>query len=185
MSKIALASIALVLAMVAGKASAATAFVPSQGTYGLNVALSKETLANEPVDFMLNGKYFIDKNTALTAGFGLNIIDTGAPSNSSYTAIGFKGGMRKYLKSEELAPFIGGNFQYISTRDTTGTVEISGFKIAAEAGAEYFLSKQFSVEGSVNFGYLSADLKPVGGGATATATGFGTTAANLSANFYF
>jgi len=184
MKRIVVMSAALV-AIAIGNANAATATLPAPGSMGLNIALSKETLVNQPVDFMLNGKYFIEKNLALTAGFGINFIDTGAANNSNYSSIGFKGGVRKYLKTEELAPFIGGNFQYVSTRDTTGTIKITGFRLVAEAGAEYFLSKQFSLEGSVNFGYLSADLKPVGAGGTSTVSGFGTSAANLSANFYF
>lgn len=183
MKNIVLAGATLALALAAGSAAAAGG--TAQGNFGLNVPLSKETISGQPIDFMLNGKYFIAKDMAVIAGFGLNIIDTGAATNASYTAIGFKAGMRKYMKTDEFAPFIGGNFQYISTRDTTGATDISAIAIVAEAGAEYFFAKQFSVEGSVNFGYLTADLEPVGGGATTDTSGFGTAAVNLSANFYF
>lgn len=183
MKNIVLAGATLALAMAAGSAAAAGG--TAQGNFGLNVPLSKETISGQPIDFMLNGKYFIAKDMAVIAGFGLNIIDTGAATNASYTAIGFKAGMRKYMKTDEFAPFIGGNFQYISTRDTTIGSDISGFAIVAEAGAEYFFAKQFSVEGSVNIGYLSAESEPVAGGPTTDTSGFGTAAVNLSANFYF
>jgi len=185
MKQIGLATFCLLMALTIGNARAETATLPAQGSKGLNIALSRDTLANQPVDFMINGKIFIEKDLALMAGFGLNFIDTGAAGNSNYSSIGFKGGVRKYLKNEQLATFIGGNFQYVSTRDATGTIDITGFRLVAEAGAEYFLSRQFSLEGSVSFGYLSADLKPVAGGGTSTMSGFGTSSAVLSANFYF
>lgn len=169
-------------ALAAGTSSA----TPGMGTFGLNIGFTRATsLANPntPADFMINGKYFIAKDTAVLAGIGLNIVDSGAAANSKSTDIGFLGGIRKYLKTDELAPFLGGRLQYLSTRQ--GANDVSDFSIGLEAGAEYYFGKQFSLEGSVGFGYASAEFQPVAGGPSTKATAFGTTSFNMSANFYF
>ena len=184
MNRISLAGAALVLAMAAGHASAANSM--NTGTKGLNVGFSNATsLGNigTPATFMLNGRYFMAKDTAVLAGIGLSINDSGAAANSKNTDIGFMGGIRKYLKTEDLAPFVGARFEYLSTRQ--GTNDVTDFYLGAEAGLEYFLAKQFSLEGSVGFGYESAESQPAAGGATTKATALGSRSYNIGANFYF
>lgn len=184
MKKFALAGATLVLAMAAGSAAAAGGkgeFGPAAGTFGLNVSVG--TIADPLMDFVVSGKYFITKDMAVLAGAGLQFVDNGQASNNTSTSIGFTGGIRKYLKTEELAPFFGGQLQYVSAR--SGANDVTQFFLGAEAGAEYFLSRQFSLEGSVAAGYLSADIKPVGGGATTKTTAFGTFKGNLSVNYYY
>lgn len=167
MKKIALAVSALALALVAGSSFAANNL--SKGTFGLNV--------NTQDNFVINGKYFIENDMAILAGAGLRI--QGGDNNKG-TDIGFLAGIRKYLKSDDLAPFLGGRFNYSSTTDST----VINLGFSAEAGAEYFFAKQFSLEGRVNLGYSSTENKPVGGVTTKT-NYIGTTAVGLSANFYF
>ena len=182
MKKIALVGATLALAMAAGNALA----TPAAGTMGLNVGFSQATAIanpNTPANFMINGKYFIAKDTAVLAGFGLAIIDSGAAANAQSTAIGFQGGFRKYMKTDDFSPFVGGRLQYLSTRQ--GTNDVTDLSLGVEAGAEYFLSKQFSFEGAVGFGYASADYSPVAGGTSTKFTALGTTSLNVSANFYF
>ncbi len=119
------------------------------------------------------------------AGFGLQMVDNGGPANSKSTNIGLMGGFRKYLRTDELAPFIGGRLQYLSTRNQATVSDVTDLSILAEAGAEYYLGKQFSLEGSVGAGYASQESKLVVGGTSTKATGLGTVTYNLSANFYF
>jgi len=63
--------------------------------------------------------------------------------------------------------------------------------IIGEFGAEYFLHRQFSVEGSIGFGYTSSETETTTGtGAGAVTTNFkdttiGTQRVALSFNFYF
>jgi hypothetical protein len=81
---------------------------------------------------------------------------------------------------------VGGQLAYASTRqDNGGLQDVTTFAIFAEAGAEYFLSKNFSFEGSVQVGYSSNEFKPVAGGNSTKQTSFGTSRGNLGANFYF
>lgn len=170
----------MLLAMPAGNASAA----PAEGNFGLNVDLTNSTSPlGTPSVFMLEGKYSVKKDLAVLFGAGLQISDSGAAANSKFTNIGLMGGARKYLKTEDLAPFFGIKVLYLSTRQ--GNNDVTDLALIAEGGAEYFLSKQFSLEGSVGFGYASRDSQPVAGGASIKATGFGTTTFSLSANFYF
>jgi hypothetical protein len=186
MRKITLASSALTLAMAAGNACAATASGPTAGSFGINVGFTQATAAGNnstPANFLVNGKYFISKDMAVLAGVGFDMVDSGAAANSQSTNLGFQGGFRKYLKTDDLAPFVGGRLQYLSTRQ--GANDVTDFALMAEGGAEYFLARQFSLEGSVGFGYSSAESKPVAGGATTKATAFGSTMFNVSANFYF
>src|SRR5476651_2160433 len=119
MKKIALVGTTLALAMAAGSASAATAAAangPTAGSFGINVGFIQATAVGNtttPADFMINGKYFITKDMAVLAGVGLVMVDNGAAANSKSTNIGFQGGFRKYLKTDDLAPFVGGRLQYL------------------------------------------------------------------------
>lgn len=167
MKKLAVVVVALASALSAGSTMAANSL--ENGTVGLNVTTTD--------NFIVKGKYFIAKDMALLAGLGLRI--QGGDNNKG-TDIGFLAGVRKYLKTDDFAPFVGGRFDYSSTSDST----VNNMGLTAEAGAEYFLAKQFSLEGRVGFGYSSTENKPVGG--TNTKTNYiGTTAVGISANFYF
>lgn len=164
MKKFTLAGAVMVLTMSAGSVLAENSL--HVGAMGLNITTTRD-------DLFINGKYFIEKDTAILGGFGLGIAGGTAPNKG--TDIGFLVGMRKYLKTSDFAPFIGGRFQYTTTQDST----VTDLVIAAEAGAEYFVVKQFSIEGRVDFGYRSTDFP------TRKNTNFGSGAAALSANFYF
>jgi hypothetical protein len=188
MNKISLAGATLVLAMAAGNASAANSL--NTGSMGLNVGFANAVSlggSGTPTDFMINGRYFIGKDLAVEGGVGLSINDSGQPANSKYTDVGFMAGVRKYLKSDDLAPFVGGRFQYLSTQQGTGagSNDVTDIYFGAMAGVEYFLAKQFSLEGSVGFGYGSSESKPVGGGTSVKATALGTMTYNIGATFYF
>lgn len=184
MNRISLAGATLILAMAAGDASAANSM--NTGTMGLNVGFTNATAmgaSGTPAAFMINGRYFMAKDTAVLAGIGLSINDSGAAANSKNTDVGFMGGIRKYLKTDDLAPFLGARFQYLSTRQ--GANDVTDFSIGVEAGAEYFLAKQFSLEGSVGLGYSSSESQAAAGGPTTKATALGSRTYNVGANFYF
>ena len=178
----------LALALAAGSASAAGSSAgPSAGNFGLNVNLSANNQATiSPTDFLVTGRYFLTKNMAVLAGLGLQSIDTGAATNATYTDLGFMGGFRYYLKTDDVAPFIGGRLQYAKTRNTAAAADATDLAILVEAGAEYYLSQHFSLEGSMALGYASQDNKPLAAGvASQKVSGFGTSNFRLSANFYF
>ena len=181
MKNITLAGATLALIIASGSALAA----PAAGSFGINVGFTQPTAltSGTPTNFMVNGKYFISKDTAVLAGVGLVMADSGAATNSKSTDIGFQVGFRKYMKTEDFAPFVGGRLQYVSTRQWPN--DVTDFFLGVEGGAEYFLGKQFSLEGSVGFGYASSDSKGVVSGISTKATYFGTTSLNVSANFYF
>lgn len=166
MKKIALLVATLALVMAAGSASAANSL--NSGSFGLNVSTQDS--------FILNGKYLFAKDMAVLGGFGLRI----QGGDNKGTDIGLMAGFRKYLKTDDFAPFVGGRFNYSSTRDST----VVDTGLTAEAGAEYFLAKQFSIEGRVGFGYSSTETKRVGAATTKT-NYIGSTAFGVSANFYF
>ncbi|MDX8385957.1 MAG: hypothetical protein R8M11_05520 [Gallionella sp.] len=170
----------LFLATMTGTASAA----PTVGKYGINVDLTNSTtVAGTPSIFMIKGKYVMTKDTAILAGFGMQMVDTGAATNSKNTDIGFMFGIRQYMKTKQFSPFLGGKIQYLSTRQ--GTTDVTDLGLLIEAGAEYFLAKQFSLEGSVGGGYVARETQPAAGGATTKASNIGTISYNLSANYYF
>ncbi len=180
MKKMVLAGTTLLLAMAAGSASAAgKEAAPSAGEFGLSVLVGTATT---PEDFVLGGRYLLAKDMAILAGVGMQFVDNGAPTNNKSSNLGFSGGFRKYLKTDELAPFVGARIQYTATKPAG--VDTSTFALYAEGGAEYFMSKNFSFEGSVYIGYASQDTTPPGGTST-KATIFGTSRGNLGVNFYF
>ncbi len=168
MKKIVLASAALVLAMATGSVLAAANSL-NKGSMGLSIPVTGS-------DFVVEGKYLIDNNMAVLGGFGLAI----AGGDAQGTDVGLMGGVRKYFTMGEFAPFVGGRVDYKSTQDST----VSEFGIGAEAGAEYFVGKQFSVEGRVGLGYTSTsiDVTPT---TTIDISNIGTTSFAFSANFYF
>jgi hypothetical protein len=171
MKKIAMVGATLALTMVAGSALAANSM--SSGTLGLNVPVAATSTI--PPNPLISGKYFVSKDMAILGGFGFS---SGGPSGSTVTTFSLLAGVRKYMKADDFAPFVGGVFEYTST---SGTPSSSGMGLSVEAGAEYFLAKQFSVEGKVGFGYISVDP----GAPAAKSSYFGTTTAGLSVNFYF
>lgn len=175
MKKIVLASAIVALVMAAGSAFAANSM--NTGTFGLNIPVVSGNAASNPnvSDPMISGKYFVSKDLAVLGGFGFV---SGGPSGNSTTTFALMAGVRKYMKADDFAPFVGGGLIYESTSSTPNST--SSMLIGAEAGAEYFLAKQFSVEGKVRFGYSSLDN---GGGAKSSY--FGTTTTNLSVNYYF
>lgn len=190
MKKMTLAGTTLALVLAAGSAVAAPATAsvggngPSAGSFGINVPLASRTLSNGQGDFLLTGSYHVSKSIAVVAGFGLQMTDSGAATNNTATNIGLMGGARYYLKTDELAPFVGGRLQYASTKDGAATA-YTMLTIAGELGAEYYLSKQFSLEGSAAFGYASSDAKAAGATTSVKSSVIGTTMINVSANFYF
>jgi hypothetical protein len=89
--------------------------------------------------------------------------------------------VRKYFKTDEFAPFIEGKFTYASEDIEIKGVDRTTAEFAANFGAEYFLHKQFSIEGSVGLGFGTVNDKNSG----QDYTYFGTHTVGLSANFYF
>lgn len=173
MKKIALAGATVALALVAGSALAANSL--NEGTMGLNVPVitSTATTNTSIVTPIITGKFFVAKDMAVLGGFGFS---SGGPSGNSTTTFALLGGVRKYMKIDDFAPFAGAFLKYESTNSNPSS---SATTVAAEAGAEYFMAKQFSVEGKVTFGYQSVEYLGT------KSTYFGTSTANLSMNFYF
>lgn len=173
MKKIALAGATIALAMAASSAYAANSL--NEGTIGLTVPVISGTAVtnNNAANPLIAGKYMVGRDLAVLGGFGFV---SGGPSGGSVTTFTLMGGVRKYMKVDDFAPFAGAFLQYESTSSNPGS---SAMTIAAEAGAEYFIAKQFSVEGKVNFGYVSKDISG------AKSTYFGTSTATAGLNFYF
>lgn len=189
MKKIGFVSASIILALAAaGNAYAASSSAgPTAGGIGLSADFAP---SNSPIDtsFFVSGKYFISKSMAIIAGAGLRLNDSGAPTNAKSTDYGIQGGFRYYLKTDELAPFVGGRLTYGAVRTGAGgaAVDNSILALGAEVGAEYFFSQHFSVEGAINLGYTSIDQKPLAVGATSTkATVFGTSMPSVRATFYW
>jgi len=178
MKRAVIVALMLVMMMGLGTGSASAANSLKAGTIGLNFDVNN--------DFMLSGKYFFTNDIAMLAGFGLGA----KGGDGSGTDVAILGGVRKYLKVDDFAPFVGGLFEYRSTLDSTQ----KDLSLMAVAGAEYFLGKQFSIEGSIGFGYSQNETEtttttggpfPTVTKTTYKETNIGTQRAGLSANFYF
>jgi len=175
MKKIVVVALALVMVMGIGIGSASAANSLKQGTFGMNVDVNE--------DFVLTGKFLIMNDLAVLAAFGIGI--KGADGDG--TDVGVGGGVRKYLKVDDFAPFVGGTLFYRTTDDG----DVKNLSLMAEFGAEYFLHKQFSFEGKVGFGYTQQETKTTtttAAGAVTTnnkVTNIGTDRATISFNFYF
>lgn len=164
-------ALAVVMVVAFGTGSASAANSIRQGAFGFNVDVND--------DFVLTGKYFVTRDVAVLAGFGLGIKGGDASGND----VALAGGARKYLKVDDFAPFVGGTLFYSSTKDG----DQKNFSLMGEFGAEYFLYKQFSIEGKVGFGYSSQETTTTVGAVSTTTrvTNIGTDRAGISFNYYF
>jgi hypothetical protein len=167
MKRLVLIVLVVIVVMSFGIGSALAANSLKQGAAGINV--------NVDDDFVIKGKYFVTKDVAVLAGFGFGVKGDDAEG----TDFGIGGGIRKYLSTEDFAPFVGASIFYRTTQD--GDQE--DWNILGEFGAEYFMHKQFSIEGSVGFGYFSSETTV--GAFDYKETTFGTQRFGLSLNFYF
>ena len=172
MKKLASLGATLVLALSAGSVSAANSL--NAGTFGINVDTNDHSI--------INGKYLVTKDLAVLAGFGLAVRNnTVGPVSISSTDTSFLIGVRKYLKTDDFAPFVGGRFTLVTTNDSNTT----DLEFLGEAGVEYFVGKQFSIEGRVGFGFRSTETQFPPSTITEKDTIFGSSSASISANFYF
>ena len=185
--------IALAIAMVAGigvgSASAANSLQKGNLSIGVGMGdsiFSHKTIpvsngiVNDVVD--INARYLVTKDVAIVGAFGLQI--DGGDADATYFS--FTGGVRKYLKTDDFAPFVGGQFTYASVAAKEGdpsvkTVDLSVIDLSGVIGAEYFVGKQFSLEGSVGVGFGQAKNKLT----DTNDTYFGTRTVGVRANYYF
>ena len=102
----ALTAIIAVMGFGIGSASAADNSLKA-GTFGFNVGFGDSALG-EPGVVMISGKYFVQNDLALIAGFGAQA--SSGDVSSDFFGISF--GVRKYLKVSDFAPFVGGKLSY-------------------------------------------------------------------------
>lgn len=190
MKKLIVVAAAVVMIMgLAGSAFAANSL--AQGSKGISVGMGDSVLSHKlaPLDGFtgvqdvvdISGRMFVSKDMALYGGFGLQLNS----GDEEGTYLSLTVGARKYLSTNDFAPFVGGQLTYatVDADNAAGVtvVDVSIFDIAALFGAEYFLNKNFSVEGAIGIGLgqWSDDL------ANADGTYFGTRTVGVHANFYF
>lgn len=180
MKKLVIFAVALVMVFSVGSAFAANAL--KSGSMGVSVGmgdsifgktLPPDTVVNPVVN--ISGRYFASNDLAITGGFGLQT--DGGDADGTY--LSFSAGVRKYLKTSDFAPFVGGKFTFATVEDDVADFDADLFDLEASFGAEYFFSEQFSMEGAVGigFGQLSSD--------DFDDTYFGTRTIGVFANLYF
>jgi hypothetical protein len=181
MKKIITLALAAALFMGIGVQNAAAANSLSQGAFSLGIAVSAPTsngvtalISALPV---IQGKYMFANDMAFLAGLGFGSKGGDAKGTDFDVIVG----ARKYFKVADVAPFAGGKLIYDKRDD--GNIDGSAFQLLGELGAEAFLLKQFSVEGSVGIGYISGEAKQNGN--KSKSSNFGTANAGVSVNYYF
>jgi hypothetical protein len=190
MKKIAIVAVVMVMmAGLAGSAFAANSL--AQGSKGISVGMGDSVFGhpnfplgdaaatqNPVVD--ISGRFFVAKDLALTLGAGLQLNTSDV--EGTYLSLSF--GARKYLSTNDFAPFVGGQLSYISWDGKTDAgkfADASVFDLAAFFGAEYFFAKNFSVEGAIGIGLGQANDDIT----NTDTTYFGTRTMGVHANFYF
>jgi hypothetical protein len=179
MKKFLIVSIVAGMVMVLGIGSAFAAGTDTSlkaGTFGFNVGFGDSSLGNTGV-IMISGKYFLAGDLALIAGVGFQASSGDQDANF----FGISAGVRKYLKIDQFAPFVEGRFTYVNERIDINNIDRDTFDVSAVFGAEYFLNRQFSIEGSVGlgFGQVNDNIS------NNDYTYFGSRTVGVSANFYF
>jgi len=188
-----IAVVVLMAAALAGSAFAANSI--AQGSKGISVGMGDSLFThkvaptdtagfnissgNDVVD--ISGRFFVGKDVALMLGAGLQL--NSGDAEGTYLSLSF--GARKYLSTNDFAPFIGGQISYVTADgDNAAGVtvyDVSIFDLAALFGAEYFFSKNFSLEGAigVGLGQWNDDTSNSDG------TYLGTRTVGVHATFYF
>lgn len=185
MKRIIIIASALVIALGIGIGSASAAGNMQQGTLGFSVGVGDSVFSHKamPGDVVINdvvdisGKYFIQHDMALIVGFGFQT--DGGDADATYYSV--SGGIRKYLKTDDFAPFIGGKLLLARAKNDNTGFDATVIDLEANFGAEYFFSKNFSLEGAIGLGlgqinYDNPDRDD---------NYFGTRTVGVKANFYF
>jgi hypothetical protein len=176
MKKLIVVAVAVVMMMgLAGSAFAANSL--NQGAFGLSVGFNNLSSFPNGMENTIIGKFLISSDLAFIGGFGF-VNASGDDATGDGTDLSLVIGVRKYLKKDDFAPFAEGLLVYM-TQDSTARDTIG---VLANFGAEYFLHKQFSFEGSVGVGLFNVETNT---GPNADSTILGTTSLGLRANFYF
>jgi hypothetical protein len=192
MKRLGMIAVALVMVVGIGIGSASAANSLQQGKISIGVGMGdsyfnqkKDTTGtpaavNDVVD--LSARYLITKDLAIIGGFGLQI----GSGDVDSTYFSFTGGVRKYLRTTDFAPFVGGQLTYATYKaeDYLGatTDDQKIMDLSAMFGAEYFVGPQFSLEGSVGIG-MGQFTDNVN--ANSDYTYFGSRTVGVKANFYF
>jgi hypothetical protein len=162
---------AMISGLAVGSASAADNSL-KQGTAGISVGVDNHTDFDV---FVISGRYFFQHDLAAILEFGYR----NQSGDVSGRFLGLGVGVRKYLKTADFAPFVEGRIKY-ETQDIAGDTDT--LELAVNAGAEYFLHKQFSIEGSVGLALGKVENNAV---ANADYTYVTTHVVGVRANFYF
>lgn len=186
MKRLVIIAMALVLVAGIGVGSASAANSLQSGNFNISVGMGDSVFNQKPAVSMdvvdLSARYLVTNDLAIVGGLGFQI--GGGDIDSTYFS--FTGGVRKYLKTADFSPFVGGQLTYASYKaeDDFGvtTDDQSIFDLSAMFGAEYFLGPQFSLEGSVGIGFGQFTDDTVANG---DETYFGTRTVGVKANFYF
>jgi hypothetical protein len=186
---IVVAVVVVMMMALSGNAFAANSI--AQGSKGISVGMGDSVFGhpnfplgdaaatqNPVVD--ISGRFFVAKDVALTLGAGLQMNSSDA--EGTYLSLSF--GARKYLSTNDFAPFVGGQITYVTWDAKVNgvkTADATIFDLAAFVGAEYFFSKNFSVEGAIGIGIGQAtdDQRNI------DTTYIGTRTVGVHANFYF
>jgi len=157
----------------------ATAFAANslkQGAFGISAGFNGDT-------DVISGRLLLTKDLAAVAGFGMTNVSGDKPTGTDF---GLFAGIRKYLKVDDFAPFIEGLVQVESHKPTMGNAgDWTGFGLAANFGAECFLHKQFSLEGSIGAAIQRVTTNGTAGASDITNTILKTQTLAVKANFYF
>jgi len=179
MKKMAIAAMVAVLIMGLGIGSASAASSSSSlqaGSLGFNVGFGDSALgANGVVN--VSGRYFIMNDMAIQAGVGLQTSSGDLDADYFSTSVG----ARKYFRTDDFAPFVEGKFSYVKEKVSAKFVDTTTIDFSGNFGAEYFLHRQFSIEGSVGVGFGTVKENAT----SQDYTYFGTHTVGISANFYF
>lgn len=167
-------AVALMVAVMSTGAFAANSL--NQGTFGLSVGFNNLSSFPDGLEDTIFAKFLVSGDLALVAGFGFTSA-SGDPGMPDGTDLSLVLGVRKYLKKDDFAPFAEGLLVFMN-QDSTALDTIG---VLGNFGAEYFLHKQFSLEGSAGIGLFQVEDSV----SSADTTILGTTSLGLRANFYF
>ncbi len=140
--------LAMAILMAAGVASADNSNQSGNFALGVTTGTSDFLSSGLNVHNLIMGKYRLPANFALTGGVAYVNDSNGGGKINRYQL-----GVRKYFGSEDFTPFVGGFGAYTKNDFINTTAKSLGI----EFGAEYFIAKRVSIEGSAGIAYSKID----------------------------
>ena len=142
----------------------------------------------------VSARYLVKPKLAMLFSVGystgeVSSVASSAPTSTQNTDfVEFGLGLRRYLRTDEFRPLVEVEARYTKINTSLCSNRLDGFSVLGAAGIEYFLTRRFSIEGTVGATYGRREFgctAPGGPDSSVEFDGFNTVRSAVGVNFHF